>query len=349
MRSSSAVHEPQTASTNRRHGRRTMAERLGVSGEAVSSLEPKHPVVRIAVRVAIVALVVGFLAYAVVKQRDRIDAIDWRFEPLWLGLCLVALVAFQLFHIECWRLMLRALGAKMEPTRARSIWSASLLARYVPTSALMAVGRVALSEREGVAKRVTIASLAYELAFTVLSALALCAYLLWQLPALDDHDWVRWLAAGTTVAGVGVLHPALFHRVTDYLLRRMGRAPLPVSLGFVRVLEFFVLYVASFVVAGVSVLAMAHVLQEFPNDDSYAAIASYSLGYVAGVIAFVIPGSLGAREAGIALGLSVALPAPVAVAVAIAVRLLQMGVEVLYATVTPLLARRAPAVAASSK
>jgi uncharacterized membrane protein YbhN (UPF0104 family) len=98
--------------------------------------------------------------------------------------------------------------------------------------------------------------------------------------------------------------------------------------------------VISFVVAGVAVLAMAHALHDLPASDTYAAIASYGLGYVAGVIAFVIPGSLGAREAGVALGLSAVLPAAVAVAVAIAVRLLQMGVEVLYAAATPLVARR---------
>ena len=39
--------------------------------------------------------------------------------------------------------------------------------------------------------------------------------------------------------------------------------------------------------------------------------------------------------------LSPVLPVTVALAVAVAIRLLQMGVEVAYATVTPLLARRA--------
>ena len=47
------------------------------------------------------------------------------------------------------------------------------------------------------------------------------------------------------------------------------------------------------------------------------------------------------REAGLAIGLSAVVPAPVALAVAIALRLIQMGVEVTYALVMPLLARRA--------
>jgi glycosyltransferase 2 family protein len=307
----------------------------------VSSLEPKHPAVRKGLWAAVVVLVAGFLVLAVVKEWDRIDAIEWRFQPGWLALCVGALIAFQASHIELWRLMLKALGGEIDAARARTIWSTTLLARYVPTSALMAVGRIALSEREGVPKRVTIASVAYEFAFTVVATLALCVYLLWRLPAFDDHAWVRLLAVGVLLAGIACMHPAIFHRFADWVFRRMGRAPLPLSLGFGRVIEFFVLYVGSFVIAGVAVLAMAQALYGLPAGDTYAAVASYSLGYVAGVAGFLIPGSLGAREAGVALGLSAVMPGAAAIAVAIAVRVLQIGVEVLFALVTPLLARRA--------
>lgn len=307
---------------------------------AYSSFEPKHPGLRLALRVGVVAVVIACVAFAIAKEAGRIGEIDWRFEPGWLALCIAALLLFQFLHIELWRLILRVMGVHIEPRRARAIWSTTLLARYVPTSALMAVGRVALSEREGVPKRVTLASVVYELAFTVFSALVLCAYLLWRLPALDDHEWVRWLATGATIVGIASLHPAIFHRVADHAFRRMGRSPLPLSIPFGRVLELTVMYVVSFVVAGVSVLAMAQALHGLPAGDTYTAIASYGLGYVAGVVAFVIPGSLGAREAGVALGLSAALPWTVAVAVAIAVRLLQMGVELSWAGVTPVIARR---------
>jgi uncharacterized membrane protein YbhN (UPF0104 family) len=307
----------------------------------MSSLEPKHPAVRLAVRIALVLLVVGSLAAAISAESGRIASIDWRFSPGWLALCVLSLLAFQLFHIEIWRLVLRALGGEVEPRRARAIWSATLLARYVPTSMLMAVGRVALCEREGVSKRVTLASVVYEFAFTFITALALAAYLMFSLTWFDSHEFLRYLAIALPVVGLVCLHPAVFHRVADHLFKRFGREPLPLSLGFGRVLEFAALYLISFVVAGCSVLAMAHVLHPLGAGDSAFAIASYGLGYVAGVIAFVIPGSLGAREAGVALGLSAVLPGAVAVAVAIAVRLLQMGVEVLYAVVTPLLARRA--------
>src|SRR5206468_9370554 len=64
-------------------------------------------------------------------------------------------------------------------------------------------------------------SRAYELAFTVIGALALCVYLLWRLPALDAHEWVRVVASLVLVGGIVCLHPALFHRFADYALKRM--------------------------------------------------------------------------------------------------------------------------------
>lgn len=315
-----------------------------VSEPTASSLEPKHPGLRLALRIGVVALVLGSLGVVVATNGERIDEIEWGFSPGWIGLVLLALIAFEASHIELWRLIMHWLGRDIPAPRARAIWSTTLLARYVPTSALMAVGRVALAERAGVPKRVTLASLAYELAFTVVSSLALCAYLLWRLPALDDHAWVRWLAAALPVVGVACLHPAIFHRVTDFVLARMGRPPLPLSLGFRRVVELFLLYVGSFLIAGVAVIAMANTLtNQLEAGDTYALLASYSLGYVAGVIAFIIPGSLGAREAGIALGLTAVLPTTLAVAVAIGLRLLQIGVEVLYGAVTPIIAARSGA------
>jgi uncharacterized membrane protein YbhN (UPF0104 family) len=69
-------------------------------------------------------------------------------------------------------------------------------------------------------------------------------------------------------------------------------------------------------------------------------IGAPSVGYLAAMLAFVLPGGIGARETGVALVLSATLPVGVAVAVAVALRLLQMLVELACAAVTPLLARR---------
>lgn len=109
-----------------------------------------------------------------------------------------------------------------------------------------------------------------------------------------------------------------------------------VSLGYV------LAFVASFLVAGVAVLAMTHALHAVPAEETPVLIASYSLGFAAGVIGFVLPGTLGARKAGVALALTTVVPATVALAVALVVRFAQMAIELLYAGAMPVLARRRP-------
>src|SRR5207248_10618140 len=78
-----------------------------------------------------------------------------------------------------------------------------------------------------------------------------------------------------------------------------------------------------------------------PDAHIATCVAAYSVGFAASLVAFILPGGLGARETVLAAALAPALPFTVAVAVAVAVRLVQMAVEVAFAFVTPMLAKRA--------
>ena len=60
--------------------------------------------------------------------------------------------------------------------RGRAVSSLTLLARYVPTNLALAMSRMALAEREGVPKRVCMASIVYELGFTLAGSAAVGAY-----------------------------------------------------------------------------------------------------------------------------------------------------------------------------
>lgn len=301
-----------------------------------SGLRPAGPAL---LRVALFATVAACLTLAVATQWANLPDIEWHFQPGWLALSVVALLAFEWMHIEIWRSMLRALGGTIAPWRGRSIWATTLLARYVPTSMLMAVGRMTLSEKEGVLKRTTLASVLYEVALTFTTALVISTYVIITLPELADRP-ERWLVLGVPIAALVALHPAIFHRVMDALLRRLGRETLPLSLSLWEVLRHAVAFAASFVVVGVGVYAMTRALYPIDATDLPVAVASYSLGFAVGVVAFLLPGALGAREAGTVLALGTVVPTPVAIAVAIVLRLVQIGVEVLYAAVMPILARR---------
>ena len=319
----------------------------GADGPSPAGEPPARPPRRFALtrgvllRVLLVVAIVASLTFAVASQWANLPDIDWQFRPGWLALSLAGLLAFEWMHIEIWRAMLHTMGGRLTPWRGRSIWATTLLARYVPTSALMAVGRVTLSQKEGVPKRVTTASVVYEVALTFTASVAISSYLVLTLPAFEDHA-ARWLVLIVPVAGILALHPRIFHPLADFGLRRIGSEPLPVSLSFGYVLYYLGLFLVSFVVAGFAVLAMTLALHSVDASDYTTVVASYSLGFAAGVIGFLLPGALGAREAGVVVAVAVAVAAAVALAVALVLRLVQVGVELGYAAVMSLVARRRP-------
>lgn len=316
----------------------TFLERIGAAGASAASLGGGSRWQRV-LMIGLAALIVGSVAAAIASQWSKLPDIHWRFAPGWLALSLAALVLFQFVHATFWVLILRALGTPIHATRGRAVWSLTLLARYVPTNIALAVSRMALAEREGVPKRICGASIVYELGFTFGGAAALGAYFVVTLPSLSDEP-LRWLALAAPVLSLAALDPAVFHRLADAALTRLGRATLPLSLSRPQVLGFFAAFAASFLIAGFAVYAFAEAIHGVGSGDIPTTIGAYSVGFAASVVAFVLPGGLGAREGAMAAALTPALPFAVALAVAVGIRLAQMGIEVLYAAVTPVLARR---------
>lgn len=318
----------------------SLLERLGAAGAAATSLRGGMPRWQRALMAALVVAVLVALGLAVASQWSKLPDIAWRLEPGWLAAAVVALIAFQWVHAHLWVAILHSLGAPVPMLRGVAVWSITLLGRYVPTNLALAAGRMALAEREGVPKRVCAASLVYELAFTFAGAAIVGAYFVVTLPALRDVPG-RWAVLAIPAVTLVLLDPAIFHRLADFALRRLGRAALPVSLRRAQVAWFIVLFAGSFLIAGFAVYAFAEALHGVPTGDAGTAVGAYSVGFAASVIAFVLPGGLGAREGAMTAALSPIVPVTVGLAVAVALRLAQMAIEVLYAVVSPLLARRA--------
>ena len=72
------------------------------------------------------------------------------------------------------------------------------------------------------------------------------------------------------------------------------------------------------------------------------AVGAFAVGTALSLIAFVLPGGVVAREAGLALALSPVMPAAPAIAVAVLARIVQLVLELLGAVIAPLFARREP-------
>jgi glycosyltransferase 2 family protein len=325
--------------TARDRRRRSKLERAGELAARASSLQPSDPNLRRGLHAGIAIVVVLGVGLAVVAGVGDFPDVNWRFKPVALVLAVLAFCAYLLANAEIWRRLLAAVGPELPVIRAYPIWFASGLGRYVPTALLLPMLRMAMAEREGVPKRVTAATIAYELALLITGSVVVAAYFVITLPDLEGI-WQRYLVLVLPAIALTAIHPRIFHPLADWALTRAGRAKLPLSLPAFRTLEFVALYAAACLVAGLGIYCLAQAIVPIGADSLPTVVSSYAVANTVSILAFVIPGGLGAREASMAAALAPVMATPPAVAVAVLSRILQVGLEVVFAFGGTVLARR---------
>jgi uncharacterized membrane protein YbhN (UPF0104 family) len=284
---------------------------------------------------AAVTLTLGCVALAIAAALGDAGDVELRVSPGWLVLGAVALAGMQLAHIELWRSLVSTAGTPVAGTPARAIWSVSNLARYVPTGLMAPAARVALAAREGVPRSVTLAASGYELALSLLGAALLSAWLLTREGAA-----VRWASAAIVAGIVVVLLPGVQRWGIAWAGRRLERPFALVPLAPAVSIRVTVLYALSFIVGGLALCAVVQGLTGLDGGDVPTVLAVLALGYVAGVLGFLLPGGIGVREAAIAGTLATVVPLATGVAAAVVLRLLQLAVELSLAAIFSAVARR---------
>ena len=316
----------------------TLLERAGAAAAGLGSIGEGSPRRRRALEIAIVALAVAFLAIFVATQWSRLPDYDWQFRPLWLAVSAVGVTAFYVIQAEAWRAILRSLGETLDGRAARAIWGKSLIARYVPTNALMVVGRVVMAERHGVGKRACLASIVYEAGLAIATAVMVGAYFVINLPRLADQP-ARYAILVVVPLALAMLHPRVFRPLADFALRKLGRAGLPAVLPPGRVLELAAVYLVGWAAMGLGVVGFAAALHPLDGEDVAYAAAAYPVAFCAAVVTFVVPGGLGTRDAALAVSLAAVLPGAVATAIAVGFRIFQTAIELMYVGVVTALGR----------
>jgi glycosyltransferase 2 family protein len=305
----------------------------------VGELGAGRPRMRAFLQWGLIGLAFAFLAVFLATQWSKLPDYDWRFRPGWLVASVAAVTVFYAIQPELWRLILRMMGEETPGRELRAAWGKSLLARYVPTSALMVVGRVVLAERVGVKKRVCLASIVYELGLGICAAVIGGAYFFITLPALEEVP-ARYAILVVIPAALIGLHPRVFKPLTDWAFGKLGREPLPQALPFGKVLMLVPCYLGGWMLVGFGLFAFASALQSIPLEELPYVAAAYPVAFCVSVLTFVVPSGLGTRDATLATAIDAVLPLTVATAIAVAFRLLQTVVELVYVGAVTWIARR---------
>lgn len=319
-----------------------LLHRLGEIGAKVGSRPPSSKRARLALTIGITAVIFGFLVFTVASQWSDLQDEGVNFDPIWLIPAFAVLPVFYVLGAVGWDLILRLLGYRLSPMKAQIAWGQPLLARYVPGSVLYVLGRLVLSERLGVPRRMTLASIVYEQAISAASAVAIASYFVISHPDLQDEP-LRWGVLIVVPAAIVVLHPKVFGKLSTKVLAMFGREPLPATMSLPGVLGMLAFYAMNWCVVGVGVFFAANAIHSIPIEKLAAVGSAQALAFVAALLSLVAPAGLGVRDAVFAGAVKVALPGKslaVGAAIAIGVRAVLTVVEVIYVGAITVIARR---------
>jgi glycosyltransferase 2 family protein len=319
-----------------------LLHRIGEAGAKFGTKPPRSKRVRLAIQLGIAILVFGFLVLTVVDQWAEIKDKGVHFHVLWLIPAFVILPIFYSLNAVGWDLILRFLGYRLGAGRAQVAWGQPLLARYVPGSVLYVLGRVLLSERAGVPRRLTIASIVYEQALQATSAIIVAAYFLISHPDLQGQP-LRWAILLLIPLLIALLHPRVFGPLANRVLRAFGREPLPEVMSLRGVISVMAFYTLNWGVIALGIWCVARSVSGISASDILTVGSAQAFGYVAALVTLIAPAGLGIRDAAFAWAVKVATPDnsfAVASLIAIVVRGVLTVVEVIYVGIVTLMGRR---------
>ena len=322
--------------------RQPLLHRIGEAGARVGSRPPRSRKVRLALQIGLAVLIFGFLVLTVIDQWSEIQSEGVHFKVGWLIPAVVILPAYFVFSAYGWDLILRFMGMHIGFRQAQVAWGQPLLARYVPGSVLYVLGRVVLSERAGIPRRMTIASIVYEQAISATSAVVVAAYFIINHPDLEGEPW-RWAVLVLIPLAIFLLHPKVFGPLCNRVLSAFGREPLPAVVPLRGVLMLVVYFSMNWLVVALGIYCVARSVTYIPPEDILLVGSAQAIGYFAALVTLVAPAGLGVRDAAFAWGMKAALPSrsfALGSLIAIAVRGVMTVGELIYVGAVTALGRR---------
>lgn len=292
-------------------------------------------------RFAIFAAVLGFVGWALVVQFRRVEWSAVSFKPLPVLLATVCLVGVSTVQMISYRFLLAAYVVP-PPWRAMAAvaWIPPL-GKYVPGKVAALLGAMYMLRRFSVPAAVAVSVV------LVLDGLAVIAGLICGSPLLLWEPVRRvlpggWIYCGVMIiAGITCLHPAVFGRLVNFGLKKLGRPQLPRMPDVAHYLVPVLCAFAQWLLAGLGLWWMSRSVAEVPVDRIGLFISIAALAMTISYLAIFAPGGLGVREA-IYLGTLSAIPGigPKAAIIVAAMRITQTLVELGLAGVGTVLLRR---------
>lgn len=282
---------------------------------------------------AVLVLVIGWFIYQGINtgwtRLNQVDLswirFDWRFLPL----SVLFLIGYYALYTVGLDVVMRDLGSPSTFPKAFKLNFASNLGKYMPGGFWPALGRAALAPMMSLSRTHAAVSMVLEAGFSSAAGIAVFLVSLGFgsiIPA--QYSWWQFVLVGGLI--LVALHPAIFGRALAVAFKVAKAKGAPPTLSYGKSVVLFIVYVLSWLVAGLGMQFFAMTLRAGVPFNPMVFAGAYAAGSVAGLLVLFAPGGIGVREGVIAV-----IIAPLVggfgpgFAIALAARLWSTGVELL--------------------
>jgi hypothetical protein len=282
------------------------------------------------------------VAWALLSNWRKVSSYNWHLSPAWLIAGTVAMLAsYQLNGMTYVRSV--ELLSPSHPPRpvAVSIWARSLLARYIPGSVMLFVGRAMMGAAWGVPKKTTVAAMIYEQLIGLgLGAAATVAYV--GIYGSGGNRQLMWVLIIIPI-GLVALHPRIFVPLSSRILRLAGRPPLEQTFSGRQILALLGGYTGGAVLVCLGVWALVRAAAGPAIGGPLEISLAFLLAFAVSTVAFIFPSGLGVRDGILAVlfarNLGGGSTGP-ALAIAVGLRFAIVVIELIYVGLATLAGRR---------
>ena len=297
---------------------------------------------------AFLLLALLFVGLLLASQWGELSRQPWRLDGWWMAAALLLLLISWGVEIGIWRYLLAMLDGPLTGRLGYwagvRVWFLSAIVRYIPGNIWQPLGMTVLCQGRGIRAEATLISVVLFQVVTLLGVLPLAGiYLLLSgnlgMLTASLGQIAPWLAGlGLGVVLLFVLRPGWLFGLLNWLLIKVGRAPMTVTLSSPRLLGLILAGTGSWLLWGLTFAAVTFAVVAIPLDqmggDLLHLVAAYPMSYAIGYLSFLTPSGLGVREGAIFFWLAPVMGGGVATIAALAMRLIMTGAELVLAGVS---------------
>jgi uncharacterized membrane protein YbhN (UPF0104 family) len=262
---------------------------------AVQYLRARPRVIK-GIQLGLLALTLGFCAWAVQDQWSTAGPLLANANPAYLALSFAVVAVYYLVFILGWVRMLDAWDIRVSYRVALQAEMVSMLAKYLPGGVWTPAARaVALRRYGGITDTPTV--LASILVEAALSAISGVIVFVLSLAWVRDVNAPLLPLVGFAVLLAALLHPRIFRPLFNKMLKPFGAhdlepLPFPLTLGLL------LFYCGTWVIGGFAVYFMLRSVGAEVGLETIPFLGGVSaVGAIVAVLAVFAPSGLGAREA----------------------------------------------------